>query len=123
MYFCIFVYFFSANQSPQVVINDYPNNSVSANVGDRITLSCDVKGAPKPTKYWQKDGKIVYNCPNKLESRCTYTILRASFEKNNGIHECVGENLVRKVTKQLSVEIKGEIFLNRASLTTFNSLG
>ena len=35
-------------------------------------------------------------------------MLSASFEENNGIYECVGENLVKRVTKQLTVEIKGE---------------
>ena len=57
--------------------------------------------------YWQRNGVKIHECRGSLETKCTYVIQRASFMANNGIYECVGENMVKLVAKPLTVEIQG----------------
>lgn len=82
---------------------------MSAQVGDQIFLSCAISGSPKPKMYWRRNGVKIHECLGSLETKCTYVIQRASFIANNGIYECVGENMVKLVAKPLTLEIQGII--------------
>eukprot|EP00111_Clytia_hemisphaerica_P018542 TCONS_00054849-protein len=94
------------NVSPKITLPNNPNGIQIANIGDQIFLSCDVTGSPKPKKYWRRNGVNIHDCPNTQEPRCTYTIRKTSFPENNGIYECVGENIVMKNAKELRVEVQ-----------------
>ena len=57
-------------------------------------------------------GVKIHECRGSLETKCTYVIQRASFMANNGVYECVGENMVKLVAEPLTLEIQGIIYLS-----------
>ena len=49
--------------APQVSAHSTANNTISVEVGNNFTLSCGykIRGDPKPSIIWTKDGKTLQN--------------------------------------------------------------
>ena len=103
----IISFLISENVSPKITFPTHADDFISGYVGDQLFISCEVTGSPKPNKYWLRNGVKIHSCPNTLEAKCTYVIQRATYLDNNGEYECVGENLIKTVSRSLTVEIKG----------------
>ena len=68
---------------------------VSVEVGRRVVLSCQVGGTPSPSVFWRRNGLMVADTPDFLQSLSRGLArmeLLAAREKHAGHYECVANN-------------------------------
>ncbi|KAG6454119.1 hypothetical protein O3G_MSEX008521 [Manduca sexta] len=79
-------------------------NNVSGNVGEEITLTCEVDSVPEARVTWTKNGEIIKNTPKTPIYRDNSLKLKLSIE-DNGIYKCTASNRLGNATKEVSLTV------------------
>ena len=78
--------------APEIVV---PPKSTIAAVGMDIFLDCVAAGAPPPSITWLKDGELLLDCVEEMESNVCVNesvIITGAQPDNQGVYSCVAQN-------------------------------
>lgn len=79
-----YVHFHSLLDPPRVRIS----GDTTVNEGARISISCTIRGTPRPIANWYKDGKLLYVSNSRgTITRTLVTIIKAE-PSDSGTYEC-----------------------------------
>ncbi|XP_057313104.1 fibroblast growth factor receptor 2-like [Hydractinia symbiolongicarpus] len=106
---------------PSITFPDIPfnlSNPIYIKPGIRIfSLRCSTGGSPRPNKSWRKNNKTVHTCPNIYNPDCIYSLVVTSHETHSGVYECVAENILKTVSRSISIQVLDPPILNKLTLT------
>lgn len=83
------------------------NHSVEVTQGDNVTLECNAEGNPPPEVVWAFTPPDVTPGTNTKWSHKTLTVTAAT-STSAGVYSCTATNRVGKVTRTVSLAIKGK---------------
>jgi len=81
---------------------------VSATVGSRVVLTCDVGGLPRPQVTWSKDGvQLTTSGSRYTKHRSGSLQLTAATVNDSGLYECVASNDAGTARRETVLSIQG----------------
>ena len=91
-------------------------DDVTAREGDDVTLSCDVRGEPKPRVTWTKeDGKLLTRTTSGGEKGEELHIQHVQ-SRDEGVYFCKADNPVGSVTGSVSLIVHGTCILKCSNI-------
>ncbi|XP_065205200.1 peroxidasin homolog [Planococcus citri] len=57
-----------------------------------VTLQCKIRGSPKPSLSWEKDGKKIQSTTNKYELVPDGLVIKSVSQADEGKYQCIGSN-------------------------------
>ena len=101
------------------VIDPISPNTMTVNVGDRLTLSCTSRGSPPDTFTWRKDnGPVLQSTTTPVTYNDNSAVFRADYSNDSvttsdsGTYTCNVTNPIGSDTATITVVVTSKLFYN-----------